>query len=125
MRSLRTDGDYRPLTAAAIGEVQKHLVGLRKPDGRVDPHGPTLRTLNFSRPKPHAAHPLAAPDTAPRHVAPPQRRAAALSRLSPVSRPSGPNAAAVRASGVPAGIVIAAQALQVEWRISASISIAQ
>lgn len=125
MRSLRIDGDYGPLTAAAIENVQRRFVGLSRPDGRIDPHGPTLRALNFARPRPHAAHPLAAPSPPPPHTAPAHDRPSPPDGPRSTARPAGADAASIRASGVPADIVAAAQASQAKWRVPASISIAQ
>ena len=43
---LLEDGNCGPVTTGVIIEFQKRIVGLNKPDGRVDPAGKTLETLN-------------------------------------------------------------------------------
>lgn len=43
---LVEDGTIGPRTIAAIEEFQRRVVGMRNPDGRVDPGGRTLRALN-------------------------------------------------------------------------------
>lgn len=45
MHSLSEDGIVGPTTVAAIEEFQRRVVGMKKPDGRVDPNGLTLRKL--------------------------------------------------------------------------------
>lgn len=49
---LVEDGIVGQKTIAAIAEYQKYVVKLKKPDGRVDPHGLTLKSLN-TRAKKH------------------------------------------------------------------------
>jgi hypothetical protein len=78
-RKIDTDGLVGPATIAAIKAFQQHVVGLRPPDGRVDPGGKTLARLVTQAPS-HAQS--AATDTAvqpiaPEHGAPPQRVEAA------------------------------------------------
>jgi murein DD-endopeptidase MepM/ murein hydrolase activator NlpD len=46
---LSLDGRVGPRTVDAIDEFQKQVVRLSNPDGRVDPSGRTLRTLNTHR----------------------------------------------------------------------------
>lgn len=46
MTRLITDGIAGPVTIATIRNFQKLVVGLRQPDGRVDPNGKTLTALN-------------------------------------------------------------------------------
>jgi hypothetical protein len=49
---LDVDGLPWQKTIAAIKQFQKVQVGLKFPDGRVDPNGPTLAALNkFDAPK--------------------------------------------------------------------------
>jgi hypothetical protein len=48
--TLDVDGLIGPLTIAAIAQYQRHKLGWS--DSRVDPHGPTLRTLNAERQEP-------------------------------------------------------------------------
>jgi CHAP domain len=48
LRGLETDGVVGLKTIGAILEFQRRVVGLRAPDGRVDPNGRTLRALNGS-----------------------------------------------------------------------------
>ena len=50
LRPLDVDGDIGPLTIAAIEEFQRRVVGMAKPDGRVDPKGQTLALLNLGAP---------------------------------------------------------------------------
>ncbi len=45
-QKLVVDGKSGPKTAAMIRDFQKAVVGLRNPDGRVDPNGRTLAALN-------------------------------------------------------------------------------
>lgn len=45
-KALSVDGLNGPKTIGAITEFQKRIVGLSVPDGRVDPNGRTIRTLN-------------------------------------------------------------------------------
>lgn len=45
-RQLRADGRNGPNTMEAIADFQTKVVGSRKPDGRVDPGGRTLRHMN-------------------------------------------------------------------------------
>ena len=46
LRPLAEDGKVGPMTIGAIEEFQRRVVKMAKPDGRVDPHGRTLRSLN-------------------------------------------------------------------------------
>lgn len=46
---LRVDGLYGLRTYEAIRNIQKNLVGMAYPDGRIDPQGPTLCLLNKSK----------------------------------------------------------------------------
>ncbi|MGE0755913.1 MAG: peptidoglycan-binding protein [Pirellulaceae bacterium] len=46
LRALVTDGKVGPMTIGAIEEFQRRVVGMRFPDGRVDPNGQTLQALN-------------------------------------------------------------------------------
>lgn len=46
IEALAVDGDIGPRTIAAIVSFQRLVVGLRSPDGRVDPGGRTLARLN-------------------------------------------------------------------------------
>ncbi|MEZ5591286.1 MAG: peptidoglycan-binding domain-containing protein [Gammaproteobacteria bacterium] len=46
LRPLAEDGRIGPMTIGAIEAFQRRVVGLRLVDGRVDPNGRTLRTLN-------------------------------------------------------------------------------
>jgi hypothetical protein len=45
IKRLRVDGAAGKLTIAAIEAFQKKVVGMSKPDGRVDPHGETFKRL--------------------------------------------------------------------------------
>jgi putative chitinase len=47
---LKEDGIAGTSTLAAIEEFQHRVVGMKKPDGRVDPGGTTLRTLHHEIP---------------------------------------------------------------------------
>jgi hypothetical protein len=125
MRVLRIDGDCGPLTAAVIEEVQRRFVGFSRPDGRIDPHGPTLRVLNFARSRPPVVHPQTSPPSPPGQASPIHHRPSPPASPRPAGQPRPADAAAVRTSGIPADIVAAAQASQVKWHVPASISIAQ
>jgi len=48
LRALKIDGLIGPSTINAIKEFQRIFVGMRSPDGRVDPRGRTLEKLNGS-----------------------------------------------------------------------------
>jgi peptidoglycan hydrolase-like protein with peptidoglycan-binding domain len=45
LNELNVDGISGPNTLAAITAFQGRVVGMPQPDGRVDPHGPTLKAL--------------------------------------------------------------------------------
>jgi hypothetical protein len=55
LRPLDVDGQCGPLTIGAIEEIQRRYLGMKPPDGRVDPNGATFRTLTGAAPppKPH------------------------------------------------------------------------
>lgn len=47
---LKADGLCGPRTVKAIKEVERLYIRQSPPDGRLDPHGPTLRALNTAAP---------------------------------------------------------------------------
>src|SRR2546428_5715085 len=47
---LSEDGTAGPSTIAAIEEFQRRILGIKKPDGRVDPNGPALTKLRQGMP---------------------------------------------------------------------------
>jgi Transglycosylase SLT domain len=49
---LKVDGRCGPVTIAAIEEVQRRVLGKRRPDGRVDKGGTTFLYLSDARPQP-------------------------------------------------------------------------
>ncbi len=59
LRSLTVDGQVGDLTIGAVRHFQEKFVGLKNPDGLVEPGGPTWRSLNTPRregePAPSAA----------------------------------------------------------------------
>jgi len=63
---LDVDGRCGPLTIAAIRDFQQAVVGLRTPDGRVDPGGKTIKALNRTHdaPPPEADTPNQPPANA-------------------------------------------------------------
>lgn len=72
---LREDGIFGPLTAAAINRYQTSILRFGRPDGAVDPGGPTLtmlvRTTSGDPPTRHPApHPMPRPVTEPKRPAP-------------------------------------------------------
>lgn len=125
---LRVDGICGARTLAAIGLAQRRFAGLNSPDGRIDPNGPTLRTLNAMAPAPpRAAEALHA---LPHDGGPPWRPTAP----QPVSKAPAPPRLALPRVGPrrsstahmpPGDVVTAAQATQRRWGVPASISIAQ
>lgn len=52
IRRLAVDGRVGPLTIGAIERFQRQVVGFARPDGRVDPGGRTLATLNGAPSRP-------------------------------------------------------------------------
>lgn len=46
VRSLKEDGSCGPLTVGVILEFQRRVMGIKNPDGRIDPAGNTLKQLN-------------------------------------------------------------------------------
>jgi|SRR5271157_2214624 len=57
LHPLNVDGQCGPLTIGAIEEIQRRLLHMNPPDGRVDPSGATFRFLTGAgvpaKPKPH------------------------------------------------------------------------
>ena len=45
-RALKEDGSCGPLTVGVILEFQRRIMGIKNPDGRIDPGGNTLKQLN-------------------------------------------------------------------------------
>ena len=43
---LQVDGVVGPETLGAIEEYQRYVLGAYRPDGRIDPRGPTIQALN-------------------------------------------------------------------------------
>ena len=123
---LAVDGLAGPLTIAAIETCQRRLVGLHHADGRIDPHGRTLRVLNAAEAAPH---PMAPVKPAHPHAASP---AAAGSPGAPSAKPSAGGAVAAAARGprpathgFPAEVIAAAQTAQARTKIPAAITLAQ
>jgi len=50
-KPLKVDGLIGPVTKGMISHFQDEKVGMRRPDGRIDPNGRTLRTLHDLMPK--------------------------------------------------------------------------
>src|SRR5262245_34794820 len=57
LHTIKEDGKIGPETIGAIEEFQRRKVKMSRPDGRVDPGGPTLRALTGHR-KSHRSHPI-------------------------------------------------------------------
>jgi len=123
---LKIDGAAGPRTIAAIEEIERRYIHMAKPDGRLDPHGPTLRRLNGTRksapsqrsapPPPHIPEP--SPRAAPAKPAAPLRAVAPASRPAARSRPKNGRV-------IPPAVIAAAQASQRRWKVPASVTIAQ
>src|ERR1700682_484697 len=66
LRPLNVDGYCGPLTLAAIDEIQRRVLHMNRPDGRVDPNGATFRFLTGASihlpPKPSAGSGVFPPD---------------------------------------------------------------
>lgn len=139
---LAVDGVAGPRTIAAIEHCQRQFVRLPQPDGRVDPHGPTLRLLNAMEAAPHPlasppAHPAAAPG-APGSAGPatrppsghaPSGHPASLPAARPgppaATRPVAAPALPAAVPGFPAEVIAAARTAQARTRIPAAITLAQ
>ena len=126
---LEIDGDAGPKTIALITQWQRQFGRLRKPDGRVDPGGPTLRSLNGAAPvhrvpRASVSHPSA---PASRPVAPRAApRASAPAAAAPVRRaPPAPASGEARGRTPPENVSRAARASQLKWGIPASVTLAQ
>lgn len=125
VRRLHVDGMCGPFTIEAIREVERQIVGMHDLDGRIDPHGRTMKALNNGA-APRAKHPIlySSRTSALRSAGP-------RARLMPSSSPTKPSsarklaAATSHSPGIPSEIVAAAQAAQTKWNVPASISIAQ
>lgn len=131
LQPLVVDGRCGSHTIRAIEEVERRYIHAERPDGRIDPHGPTLRALNAARPvRPHhALHHL--PATVASLPGPPVPRPAPARPAAPTPpRSAAPSPAPVAATGpftpgiTPAAIA-AAQAAQRRWNVPASITLAQ
>jgi hypothetical protein len=83
---------------AAIERYQRDVVGLRKPDGRVDPAGRTLAALNQGQ----AAAPVGAPEVP--GAAKPADATAGAPPADPAATSSAPAAAPLKDAGPPADI---------------------
>jgi hypothetical protein len=51
-RKLGEDSQIGPKTTVAIGKFQKHIMGMNRPDSRVDPGGKTMLALSSGPSKP-------------------------------------------------------------------------
>lgn len=78
---LTVDGRCGPRTIAVIVGWQHRVLALPRPDGHIDPHGPTLRTLNAAEQR----HRLTPATSGPRRPGTPRTRPA---QPSPPPRPS-------------------------------------
>ncbi|MBE7216941.1 MAG: glucosaminidase domain-containing protein [Caulobacteraceae bacterium] len=128
LRPLAVDGVCGRLTEAAVVAVERDVVHALHPDGRIDPHGPTLRALNRSLKL--GRHPQAdlAPSTAAAPAAAARPLAARLTRPRSAAPATSAHAAAQRVTGrraVPDAVIAAARAAQAKWKAPASITIAQ
>jgi hypothetical protein len=113
---LALDGVCGARTIAAIRAVETQFLHTAKPDGRIDPNGPTLRAMNqVLRHKdgvmPNPPAPVPTPAASPR----PAPSASAPAGTKPARHHRVP----------PADIIAAAQKAQKTWGVPASISIAQ
>lgn len=130
---LTVDGIVGPRTVAAIVACQTDFLRMPRPDGRIDPDGPTLRAVNgMTAP----AHPMApVPTTAPSGGSPggtpPGRGAATLSAPGKPPAPaaaaptSGQKASPVAAHGFTVEVIAAAQKAQTATTIPAAVTLAQ
>ena len=64
---LAEDGAFGPRTTMRLIEHQRDVVGMSRPDGVADPHGPTMRSLSGA-PSAAASHGKAAASDANEHV---------------------------------------------------------
>ena len=80
---LREDGIFGPRTAAAIARYQAQVLRFGKPDGVVDPGGPTLTALSRAPAGPRPAAPPPAPRPAGGAPATPAPRPAAGGKAGP------------------------------------------
>lgn len=127
LQPLVVDGRCGLFTIRAIEEVERHYIHMPTPDGRIDPHGPTLRALNAARPaRPHHLLGVAVPSVASHPQPAPLRPAAAG---APATRPVVPAPPAAAGGTFTPGInpaaIAAAQAAQRRWNVPASITLAQ
>ncbi|QNE32477.1 DUF3380 domain-containing protein [Sphingomonas sp. NBWT7] len=89
---LKVDGLFGPRTAAAISRYQANVLRFRRPDGVVDPGGPTLRMLG-RQPGGNTTRSRPIPRRTP---APPPRPSVS----APGTNPAAPPAAPTRTGGV-------------------------
>jgi hypothetical protein len=130
-KPLKIDGDAGPLTIELITRWQRQHGVMRRPDGRIDPGGPTLRALNTGRSLHHTprstVHPPP-PSPTPRAASPARRSAVPPpSAAARGPRPAAPAAVNRDARGrtPPDAVVQAAQVSQRQWGIPASVTLAQ
>jgi hypothetical protein len=65
LRPLDVDGRCGPLTIAALEQIQRLRLGMDPPDGRVDPGGPTFRSLTEGGGVPQPPSPCPSPTPGP------------------------------------------------------------
>lgn len=146
LKPSAVDGISGPLTENAITEIERRLIGAAAPDGRLDPHGPTLRALNHLRRRTSLKR--GPPPTAPAHPAdganPPGSAASsaaasrsyggapALAHAPDATAPASTHGGAShgqhhhKRSGIfPPEVIAAAQAAPARWGAPASITMAQ
>ena len=123
---LVLDGQCGPKTEAAIEAMERFALHTSKPDGRLDPDGPTLKALNASRkvmsrssPRPAAASPMpkAGPITPTARPAP-SRPPASPQLHAPAHYCHGPRQP-------PLDVITAAQASERKWHVPAPVTLAQ
>ncbi len=130
---LTVDGRCGPRTIAVITEWQRRVLALPRPDGRMDPHGPTLRTLNDAE----QSHRMTPATSGPRRPGTPRstsnptptpssaRPASRVTVARPAPRPHPHTTGHHRGHVPPDDVILAAQASQRRWKVPASVSLAQ
>ena len=135
LNPLKEDGVCGPRTVKAIEEVERLYIRQSPPDGRLDPHGPTLRALNTAAPARRRNTAAVTPTAPPRpeRIARVTPSSAGARGTIPAERRPNPSATVavapagsqITAPGITPAAIAAAQATQRRWNVPASITLAQ